>query len=102
MPRAALFWVITDDQRAPRPEPCRFTRFLSSITLSIVATVVVATSRSVRRSSQIVLSDVGPWVQRTRRISNSPSVGWGVAGRGMNNSFFFGTQGVQSLGFSHD
>ncbi len=63
------------DHWAPRPEPSRFTKPFSRITRSIVAIVVVATSRCWRRVSHRVLSAVGPFAHSTRKISSSPSVG---------------------------
>ena len=55
----------------------------SCITLSIVATVVVATGRLRRSPAQTCLSSEGPASQSTLRISSSPSVGCTLGGLAM-------------------
>ena len=59
---AAAACVTAADHWWPRPARLRRTSPLSSITRSIVATVVVATSRSRRSASHSSLSDDGPAV----------------------------------------
>jgi hypothetical protein len=84
---AAADWVTAADHWWPRVAGLRFTKRLSSITRSMVATVVVATSRSRRMASQSSLSASGPRSHSTRKISSSPSVGCVLGGRAIENSF---------------
>ena len=71
------------DQSDPRATRARRTSFLLSITLSMVATVVVATGRRARIFSHNWLNERGPASHKICKISNSPAVGSELAGRDM-------------------
>ena len=64
------------DQTELREASSRSTSPFSCISLSIVATVVVATGRLRRKAAQTCFSSDGPCSQSAFKISNSPSVGW--------------------------
>jgi hypothetical protein len=83
IPLAVDLRLSRADQSDPRATRARRTSFLLSITLSIVATVVVATGRCARILSHNWLKERDPASHKTCRISNSPAVGCELAGRGI-------------------
>ncbi len=82
-PARAALRVILADQTYPRGPSARSTSPLSRINLSIVAIVVVATGRFCCKSARMVPRSAPPALQRTFRISSSPSVGCVLGVRAM-------------------